>query len=167
MEKKINIVLLLIVVGLFGLVCYSNVRNEGVTTTETEREAKEDYKLELEPEGTYNMPGFGDEFFIYRFDSPNDNVIVYQMDCIYLVGEDAGKNGTSYASMVMKDSQFIALSDKYLLFITGEDKIAVAMEEKKDANIGESVLQKYSYNELSDKEKEAFIYPIAYEKVIQ
>ena len=130
----------------------------------------EDYKLELTPRGEYNMPGFGEEFFIYYFDTPNDNIVVYYFsDSIYLLGENSGKTGASYADACIEHGQFIALSDKYFLFLTSEGKIAISFEENTFENImdGESRYLKYSFDDLSEEEQAAFIYPTSYEKRIQ
>lgn len=131
-----------------------------------------DCKLELKPRGEYNMAGFGEEFFVYHFDEPNADIVVY---CIsnssYLVGEDASKTGVSYADAFMIDSQFIALSDKYLLFITSEGMIAVSFEENSYEKIrnGEPRYRyiEYSFDDLPEEEQASFIYPTSYEKVLQ
>ncbi len=92
--------------------------------------------------------------------------VVYQIsDCIYLVGEDAGKSNASYAVIFNPDGgQFLALSNKYMLFLTKAGKTAIAFEQKKDVKVGESYLIKIPFEDLSDEEKEAFVYPTSYEK---
>lgn len=166
MKKKVS-VLLLSVVMVLSMVGCSNTRSKSIETTSTDGSSN-NCKLEFDEleKGTYNLKGAEEDFFIYRFDSPNSDIVVYQIsDSLYILGEDSGETGTSYAAIIMENSQFIALSDKYLLFITGEDKVAVALEKKENVAIGESSLQKYSFNDLSDKEKNAFIYSIACKKV--
>lgn len=156
------ILLFLFVIGIF-LVFFTPEIFPKETTVSEEKEATK--KLELTADGTYNMPGFSEEFFIYRFSAPNDNIVVYEFNNIYLLGEDSGKNGTSYSSKVMYDSQLVALSDKYFLFITNDGMIALAFEENKNAKVGESCYIKCPFDDLSEEEKAAFIYPVSYEKV--
>lgn len=165
MRKKVNVLLLFALVVLSMVGC-NYTQNASIATTPIV--GNQSSELTFKPKGEYNMPGFGDEFFIYRFDNPNSDIVVYQIsDCIYLLGDDSGESGTSYTNMVMEDSQFIALSNKYLLFMNEDGKVAVDIVEKGNVLVGENILKKYSYNDLSDEEKADFVYPIAYEKVIQ
>ncbi len=124
------------------------------------------FKLELEQHGTYDWTGQNiDDCFVYRFDSPNADICVYKEgDSIYLVGEDSLK-GISYGTKFVANAQFIGLSDKYLLFLNEWGLIAISFEEKKDAKVGESCYIYFSPDELSNKEKAAFIYPVSYGKM--
>ena len=163
MKKKV-IVLLLVVCMVLSMVGCGNTRNDPIDTTSTD--GSESYNLEFQAKGHYNMQGFGDEYYIYRFANPNANIVVYQLsDSLYILGEDAGETGTSYASIFMEGSQFIALSDKYMLFSSGNEITAVAIEKKENVEIGESILQKCSFNELTEDEKSSFVYPISHEKI--
>ena len=157
MKKKVSSLLLVIIMVVLSTVGCSNAQSTSVNTPPTET------LLEFESNGTYHMSGFGDEFCIYQFANPN-SFVVYAFDSIYLLGEDAGETGISYASMFVKDSQFIALSDKYLLFTVGDEKIAVSLEERENVQIGESIHQKYLFEDLSPEEQDNFIYPIDCEK---
>lgn len=159
MKKKVSLILLLFVVMVSAIGC-QNKSSTSKDTTPTEA----NQHLEFKAIGEYNMPGFGKDFFIYRFDAPNDDIIVYKIsDYIYLLGEDAGEKGTSYADIFIEDSQFIALSDKYLLFMTENGKMAVKIE----GNLKGDGTNSIQFNGLSDEEKEAFIYPISYEHITQ
>lgn len=163
------ILLFIFVIGIFLVFFTPEIFPKKTTIPEEsvseEKEATVTKKLELTAYGTYNMPGFSEEFFIYRFSAPNDNIVVYEFNNIYLIGEDSGKNGTSYSCKVMYDSQLVALSDKYFLFITNDGMIALAFEENKNAKVGESCYIKCPFDDLSEEEKAAFIYPVSYEKV--
>lgn len=160
--KKVSMVLLLVVVMVLTMVGCSNTPTASVETAPTE--VNDSDKLEFEPKGTYNMVSFGKEFIIYRFDSPNDDIVVYQIPgSVYIVGEDIGKNDTYYAKMLIRNSEFIALSEKYLLFRIDGKKVAV--EIKSSVDTGSKLLQKYSFDGLSDEEKNGFVYPISSEEV--
>lgn len=162
MKKKGSIVLLLVVMMALSIVGCTNIRNATLDATPVDGS-----KLSFEQKGYYNMPGFGEEFFIYRFDNPNSDIVVYQIDSIYLLGEDSGETGIIYADIYFENAQFMGLSENYLLFLTDTGKIAVSIEEKADVDVGESVLEKYSFYELTNEEKESFIYPMEYQKVTQ
>ncbi len=173
MKKKVSIILLLVAVMVLSMVGCGTV--PGLSTEEApaadlttvNSASAANTSLQFEVKGSYNLLGFGEESFVYQFGSPNDNVVLYQINnCIYLLG-DAGSNASYGSSVFMKDSQFIALSEKYLLFSTSEGKTAVAIEENWGCNIGDNLHQKYSFDDLSDEEKSEFIYPISYEKITQ
>ena len=55
--------------------------------------------------------------------------------------------------------------DEYILFETEDGKIAVEIERKKYVNPGEDFYNEYSYDELSEEEKDAFVYPVERKKV--
>lgn len=150
----------------FGLLV---VAKEKTTNTEATTAG---CKLKLKPRGQYNMPGFGEEFFVYHFDNPNEDIVVYWLlDTTYMVAEDSGETGTSYADAFMRESQFVALSDKYFLFLTKDGLIAVSLEEEnltiEEIRAGKDSQPKYPFDNLSEEEKAAFVYPTSYEKVLQ
>ena len=71
-----------------------------------------------------------------------------------------------YANLFLEDAHLLALSDKYFLFLTEEGKVAVSFKEKKDADKGKVLHDESPFDKLSDEEKNAFIYPVSYEKVL-
>lgn len=160
--KKVSIVLLLLVIMVLSMTGCGNAPAKVTEEAPAEVSVSESKKLELKPIGTYNLSALGSGVIAYRFDSPNDHIVVYELaGTKYLVGDDTGRNGTSYANMLIPDSEFIALSDKYLLFMIRGEKVAVEIETKKDVEVGISVLREYSFDELSDEEKDDFIYPVS------
>lgn len=126
--------------------------------------------LEFIRKGTYHKDGFGETYFVYGFDNPYEDIVVFRVcDSCYLVGKNsADMDGTSYTSKCINVvHQFVGLSDKYLLFITEDGMIAVAFEEKRDVKVGENCYIIIPFEELSDEEKGDFIYPVSLEKVSQ
>ena len=163
--KKKSIILFVVVVMLLT-VGYAKESNASVTTGR--ENGSESGKLEFPKTSAYYvMSGFGEEFHIFRFDSPNDGTVIYQIsDSQYLVAKDAGKTGMSYANLFLEDAHLLALSDKYFLFLTEEGKVAVSFKEKKDTDKGKILHDEIPFDKLSDEEKNAFIYPVSYEKVL-
>lgn len=164
MRKKVSIVWLLSVIIVLSM---AGCRSTSTTTIEiAPTVTNESDKLEFEPRGTYNIQKGGkQQLCVYRFDTPNDKIVVYQISkCIYLVGEDS-KKGTKYANVFMKDSEFIALSNKYLLFENKEGKVAISIKETEGIEGGASLCKVYSFDELSNEEKHAFIYPVECQEV--
>ena len=164
MRKKVIIVCVLVVIMVLFLVAYNYMQNSFLFTTPTE--ANGSNKLEFKPKGTYVKSMFGDEFSMYRFGEPNSTIVVFEtIDGIYMVAEYSGEKGISYGNIFMPDREFIALSNEYLLFETEDCKIAVALEKRKNVKKGESLYEEYLFDELSDEEKEAFVYPAECRKV--
>ena len=164
MKKKISI--LFVVVVMLLTVGYAKESNASVTTGR--ENGSESGKLEFpKTSAYYDMSGFGEEFHIFRFDSPNDGMVIYQIsDSHYLIAEDAGETGMVYANLFLEDAHLLALSDKHFLFLTEEGKVAVSLKEKKDTDKGKILHDKIPFDKLSDEEKNAFIYPVSYEKVL-
>ena len=50
--------------------------------------------------------------------------------------------------------------------MTEEGKVAVSFKEKKDTDKGKILHDEIPFDKLSDEEKNAFIYPVSYEKVL-
>ena len=164
MRKKVIIVCVLVVIMVLFVVAYNYMQNLFLDTAPTE--ANGSNKLEFKPKGTYVMSMLGQEFSMYRFEEPNSSLVVFEtIDGIYMVAEYSGEKGTSYGNIFMPEREFIALSNEYFLFETEEGKIAVAIEKRKNAKKGESLYKEYLFDELSDEEKEAFIYPVECVKV--
>lgn len=164
MKKKVSIVCVLVVIMVLFVVAYNYIQTSFLSTTPTE--ANGSNKLEFKPKGTYVKSKLGEEFSMYRFGEPNSTIVVFEtIDGIYMVAEYSGEKGTSYGNIFMPDREFIALSDEYLLFETEDGKIAVAIEKRKNVKKGESLYKEYLFDELSDEEKEAFIYPVECIKV--
>ena len=118
--------------------------------------------LRFEAIGTYYISNIGADSVVYNFDYPNDNIVVYQIPgTTFLVGECSEGRSISYAAnMFVKGGEFVALSDKYLLFATAESKgmIAVAIKVDEDNNSC-AVLLECPFDDLSEEEKDAFVYP--------
>lgn len=164
MRKKVSIVCVLVVIMVLLVVVYNYMQNSFLVTAPTE--ANGSNKLEFKPKGTYVKSMLGEEFFVYRFEEPNSSIVVFEtIDGIYMVAEYSGEKGTSYGNIFMPEREFIALSNEYLLFETEDGKIAVAIEKRKNVKKGESLYEEYLFDELSDEEKEAFIYPVECRKV--
>jgi len=164
MRKKVSIVWVLVVIMVLSMVGCRNTSNAIVETTSADENGV--YKLEFKTKGTYIIEAFGIKYDIYWFDVPNERIVVYKtIDGIYLVGEYAENKGVSYGNIFMPEGEFAALSNKYLLFEMPEGKFAVALEKKKNVDIGESFYELYAFEELSEEDKNAFIYPIKCEKV--
>lgn len=164
MRKKVSIVCVMVVVMVLFIFVYKNDKFDFYIET-AQAEMDENNKLEFEQKGIYKTVAFGEEYFVYKFDVPNENIVVYQtIDGIYLIGKNAKKSGISYGNIFMPEGEFLALSSEYLLFEKQDEKIAVRIEKKKGVKTGESFYEQYSFEELSDKQKEAFVYPIECKK---
>ena len=164
MRKKVNIVgvLVVLIMVLFMTGCHTD-KILAVVTTPTEENLT--FKLEFKERGVYERAAFGEEVYVYRFDEPNSTIVVYEtLDGIFLVGEYDIEKGISYGNVFMPGREFIALSNKYFLFKTEEGEIAVEIERKKYVELGEEFYNEYSYDELSDKEKSEFVYPVERKK---
>lgn len=119
----------------------------------------------------YNKEAFGGsdgEYFIYRFED-TDVVVFHVFGYEYLIGEWTEETeGTSYAHVTQDDSQFLALSDKYMLFLTSEGKVAVGLEEKEgQREDGKKYLfhETIPFENLPISEQENFVYPSSFERV--
>ncbi len=179
MKKRITGVLLLVAVMVFMVVTTMQAKTVSTVTTEIEQSSavgmnltgvNQSKRLDFIPKGTYHKDGFGETYFVYRFDSPYENIVVFRIgDSGYLVGKSSyDMDGVSYTTKCVKTvHQFVGLSDKYLLFITEDGMITVAFEEKTDVKVGESCYIIIPFEELSDEEKGDFIYPVSLEMVSQ
>ena len=157
MKKKGITVCVLVVIMVMSVVGYNYCQN--LITTPTEAEDKN--KLELEPKGTYVITAFGEEFFVYLFDEPNSNIVVFEtLDGIYMVAQYNGEKGTSYGNIFRPEGKFIALSNEYLLFDVEGKKLAVSIEKKKNVKSGDNLYDEYWFDELSKEVQETFIYPV-------
>lgn len=120
-------------------------------------------------EGWYNKPGFGEEYGVFRFEGTN--VVVFNLNTHsgggwYLIGEDIGETtGTSWRDVPMHKGHFLALSDKYMLFLTEEGKVAKDLVERREEREDGTYLVHDSipFEELPIEEQEAFVYPCLYE----
>lgn len=67
-------------------------------------------------------------------------------------GDDAGEHGNSYADIFVKDVRFEGISNNYLLFLTSDlkEEFGIAIKEKEKLEIGESLYEKVTYEELYD-----------------
>lgn len=164
MMKRGYIVWLLVVIIVFTMVGCSITPNTSVETTL--EDGNENIRLEFTPKGTYVKWAFGEEFWIYRFASPNSTIVVYKtIDGIYLIGEGEGEKGISYGNIFVPQGEFIGISNKYLLFERDGVKVAVSIERRKKVKEGESFYEEYLFEELTEEETRAFVYPIECKKV--
>ena len=118
--------------------------------------------LQFEAEGEYFISRFGSNYEVYTFDAPNDGIAVYEIPgTIFLVGGKIKDNKMSYAANIfIENAKFVALSDEYVLFTTGEGNRLVAVSIQPDANSSVDLVLEYSFEDLSEEEKAAFIYPV-------
>ena len=80
MKKKISI--LFVVVVMLLTVGYAKESNASITTGRGN--GSESGRLEFpKTSAYYDMSGFGEGFHIFRFDSPNDGLVVYQISDSY------------------------------------------------------------------------------------
>lgn len=120
-------------------------------------------------EGWYNKPGFGEEYGVFRFEGTN--IVVFNLNTHsgggwYLIGEDIGEaTGISWRDVPMYKGHFLALSNKYMLFLTEEGKVAKDLVERKEEREDGTFLvhDAIPFEELPIEEQEAFVYPYAYE----
>lgn len=146
MRKKVNVLLLVVIIMVLSMVGCSITRSESIDTIPTERNEK----FSFEPRGTYEIGNFGTEFSYYKFKSPNDNIIVYEVLGDYLICEStSGTSGTCYGDVFQKYVDFIALSEQYMLFKKGDGEM-IAIDIKDDT-------KKKSFNDLSKPEKDSFV----------
>lgn len=163
MRKKSAIVLLMIAM-ITVLACGT------CTFASTEKVSKEP-KLKFEYEGTLNMAGFGEVYGIYTFDAPNDDIVAYAINGdrgFITFGKKEWPAETSLGVYAcFNNSQFIGVSNKYILFLNeNKNIIAVSIHDRKDAKVGESTKTIIAYDELSQEEKDSFIYPNSYDIIL-
>jgi hypothetical protein len=126
--------------------------------------AKEVHSLQLEPRSVYNWYVGDEEYIVYRFLKPNDEFVVYyDGNGLYILGEDTGNTGNSYASIGNMDGyELLAISENYWLFEGKEGKIAITFKCKHDLGMevddGEYPFIIYSYEELPEAEQDEFVY---------
>lgn len=133
-----------------------------------QREKKDVFSFE-DTRSHMNVSAFGSNYNVYRFEG--SDIIVYQaFGNTYMVGEDS--EGTSivncYASLMRLNSQFVALSNEQMLFLTSYGLMAVDFEEKEETRTdGKTYIVHEStmFDELSDEQKESFVYPITFETI--
>lgn len=180
--KKVSIIVLAVVgVLLLCIAEYSYVYNEAMSTGATANEETNHSSQVTETKtasfefghsnAIYNKDAFGGsdgEYLIYRFED-TDVVVFYIFGYTYLVGEWSEETkGTSYAHITQDDSQFLAMSNKYMLFLTSEGKIAVEFEEKKGQREDGKIYlfhETIPFENLPLSEQESFVYPSSFEKV--
>ena len=156
--KKVIIVLLLVVVVVLSMTGCRNVPFEVVEGAPAK--VTETGRLQFEKIGTYNIPKPENECVVYRFAAPNDKIVVYEMPGdIYWVGEAAERHGNKYVSMYIQDSEFVALSNEYVLLVIGEEMVAVSINGCDNNSGCTGLVTETSFHELSEAEKDAFVYP--------
>jgi 3'(2'), 5'-bisphosphate nucleotidase len=114
--------------------------------------------LQFEAKGEYDVSRVKAQSVMYRFGAPNEDIVVYQMPgTVFLVGEYSDNRSISYAAnMFIKDGEFVALSDKYLLFATVESNgmVAVAVEADGKNKYGIDLMLEIPFEDLSEEEKD-------------
>ncbi len=111
--------------------------------------------FDFEPKGTgldLERPGN----FIYHFSAPNEDVIVYKVNDMFVVGTEDGK---SFGNIISPNAQFLALSSEYILLLTEEGVISFNFPFEEGHN------EIHAYDVLSDEEQGKFVFPSSYEKI--
>ena len=152
MKKNVMVTVSLFLAVLIGARLWCNNTN-----SLNPSRAEEAFKLEFdfEPKGT----GLGLESpgnFVYRFSAPNENIVVYKIDEMFIVGTD---NGKVYGNLISTSAQFLGLSSDYLLLLTNDGVTAFNFPFIEGHN---SV---HAYDVLSDEEQMEFVFPCSYEKI--
>lgn len=162
MKKKGIIFLLFIVVALSlcFTVCAKSKDNALTEVCEV--------KLDLKPNGHYFVDfELGDQFSKYEFSEPNERFTVFHSSSGWLlVGDNDDIYHSYYAKVYIGDSQFLALSNQYVLVLTKNGKFVISLTDEKVINEND-VLMGCPFDDLSDEKKETFIYPTKYIKVSQ
>ena len=136
-------------------------QTETLSTTGNNLLESENFKLQFQQIGTYNIRDFGSEFTIYRFDG-TDAVVYEIFPSIFFIGEDAGKTGASYSNCLYKIGDLLAISNHYWLFFTEENgKVAVSFHGIN----GGYLLPTYPFDDLSAEEQSEFLYVSATETI--
>lgn len=124
--------------------------------SESSLRAEEAFKLDFdfEPRETrFELKKPGN--FIYQFSAPNENIVVYKIDSMFIVGTDDGK---SYGNLISPNAQFLGLSPDYLLLLTEDGLTAFNFHSVES-------LEVHAYDALSDEEQGAFVFPCSYQRV--
>ena len=154
--KKVSIILLFVAIMVLTMTGCAFLPN--VVVEEAPAEVIGSGTLRFESKGTYHISKVGADSVVYNFGYPNDGIVVYQMPgTTFLVGENSDERSISYAANVfIKNGEFVALSDKYLLFATAESDgmVAVSIE-----NGHSGLVLEHSFEDLTEAEKDAFVYP--------
>lgn len=109
--------------------------------------------FDFEPKGTgleLERPGS----FIYHFSAPNENVLVYKINDMFVLGTD---DGNVYGNLISTNAQFLGISPEYLLLLTEDGVIAFNFPFEKGHD------EVHAFEALSDQEQEQFIFPCSYE----
>lgn len=159
--KKVSIILLFVAIMVLSMTGCAFLPDE--VMEKAPAEVIGSGTLRFESKGTYYISNVGADSVVYSFGYPNDGIVVYQIPgTTFLVGENCDERSISYAAnMFIKDGEFVALSDKYLLFATAKSKgmVAVPIEVDEDNNTC-AVMLEYAFDDLSEEEKDAFVYPV-------
>ena len=118
--------------------------------------------LQYEVKGKYWTSDISSGSTVYTFGESNEEIAVYEIPgTFFLVGGNIEGNSISYAANIfIENAKFVALSDKYVLYTTGEGNGLVAVAIQPDANFSVDLVLEYSFEDLSGEEKAAFIYPV-------
>ena len=160
--KKVSIILLFVAIMVLSMTGCAISPNEVVEKAPAEVIGSG--TLQFESKGTYHLSRVAADSVVYSFGYPNDDIVVYQIPgTTFLVGENSGERSVSYAAnMFIKGGEFVALSDKYLLFATAESEgmVAVAVETDGKNKYGIDIMLEIPFDDLSEEEKDAFVYPV-------
>ena len=160
--KKVSIILLFVAIMVLSMTGCAFLPNEVVEKAPAEVIGSG--TLQFDAKGEYDVSRVKAQSVVYRFGAPNEDIVVYQMPgTVFLVGEYSDNRSISYAAnMFIKDGEFVALSDKYLLFATVESNgmVAVAVEADGKNKYGIDLMLEIPFEDLSEEEKDAFVYPV-------
>ncbi len=146
--KKFFVTVVFVCIFVVGTMLYHNVNSSRAENTQA-------FKLNFgfEPKGTrleLEIPGN----FIYHFSAPNENVLVYKINDMFVVGTD---DGNVYGNLISTNAQFLGISPEYLLLLTEDGVIAFNFPFEKGHD------EVHAFEALSDQEQEQFIFPCSYE----
>ena len=116
---------------------------------------------------TYSIDGFGEAFFVYRFGTPNEHIVVYRINSsVYILGNVNAESRECYAMLRFPYGEFIGLSSQYMLFNSNQGAIAVKINQSQ-YDLDKRIEGNYLYDNLSDDEKLSFVCPISCDKITQ
>ena len=163
--KKVSMVLLLVIIMVLSMTSCGNMP-EG-TVRDTPEEVIECGSWQFEVQGSYYLTKLRTNSIVYQFEEPYDNIVVYQSPgATFLLGEKSSNKKVDYfANIFIRDAEFEAFSDKYVLIKKKGNLVAVTINQDNKANGSINLLQEYSFDELIKAEKDAFIYPVTSKSV--
>ena len=160
--KKASIILLFVAIMVLSMTGCAFVPNE--VMEKAPAEVIGSGTLKFESKGEYYISKVDKDAVVYSFDYPNNGIVVYQIPgTTFLVTENIDERVVDYvANVYVKNGEFVALSNKYLLFAIPEREgmVAVAITSDAKNEVCPGLLLDYSYDDLTQDEKDAFVFPI-------